>query len=94
MDRITDTHLRALCDRLNKLTGSPATAYERDASGKLVAQVGHFHISHAYGGVCLHRMANTGGGVTCPLSNGHGPKRELYEQLRAYIAGIELAKGL
>lgn len=93
MDRITDKHLTALCERLNKLTGSPLVPYAMDEERtRHVAQVGNFHISHAYGGVCLHRMSNTSGGVSCPLNAGHGPKRELYEQMRAMIAGVELAQ--
>lgn len=92
--RITDKDLAYLCERLNKLTGSPLVPYadSGNAHPHYVAQVGNFHISHAYGGVCLHRMSNTGGGVSCPLNAGHGPKRELYEQMRAMIAGIELAQ--
>ncbi len=84
MDRITEKQLDALCARLNKLTGSPEKPY---ADGK--ACIGNYHISHAYGGVCLHRMHNTGGGVSCPLSSGHAPKRELYAAMHAYIDGIE-----
>ena len=93
--RITDTDLRILCDRLNKLTGSPMEPYAPWIEGqpnKCRAQVGNFHISHATVGVCLHRMSNTSGGVSCPLNAGHGPKRELYEQMRAMIAGIELVQ--
>jgi len=49
-------------------------------------------LSHAYGGVCLHRMYNEGGGVTSPLSTGHIPKRELLGLLHAFINGIESQK--
>jgi len=87
MQRITDKHLQAKIDRLNKMTGSPATPY---ADGK--AQIGNYHLSHAYGGVCLHRMYNEGGGVTSPLSIGHIPKRELAGLLDAFMAGLEAAK--
>lgn len=90
-DRITDKHLDTLCDHLNKLTNSPATSYTRTADG-MRANIGNFHISHAYGGVCLHRMSNENGGVTTPLCYGHVPKRELYEQMRAFIAGIQFDK--
>lgn len=92
-DRITDKHLQALCDRINKLTGSPEKPYARDEStGRTRAQVGNFHISFAYGGVSLHRMSNESGGVSCPLGYGHGTKRELYEKMQAYIAGLEYAE--
>lgn len=91
-DRITDKDLDALCERLNKLTDSPTSSYRRLPEGGMRANVGNYHISHAYGGVCLHRMRNEGGGVTTPLCGGHVPKRELYEQMHAFIAGIEYGK--
>lgn len=87
MTRITDKHLQAKIDRLNRITGSPAAPY---IDGK--AQIGNFHLSHAYGGVCLHRMYNEGGGVSSPLSTGHITKRELAGLLDAYLAGIEFTR--
>jgi hypothetical protein len=84
MQRITDKHLDAIVDRLNSITNSPVVPYVNG-----VAQVGNYHISHAYGGVCLHRMYNDAGGVSSPLSTGHIPKRELAGLLHSFIAGIE-----
>jgi hypothetical protein len=88
-DRITDKHLDALAERLNKVTSSPAQSWAPDATGRNRACIGNYHISHAYGGVCLHRMSNESGGVTCPLIHGHVPKRELYDAMYNYIAGFE-----
>ena len=87
MDRITEKQLDALCLRLNRLTHSPETPY---TDGK--ANIGNFHISHAYGGVCLHRMYNAGGGITTPLNACHAPKRELYAALHAFLDGIEFGQ--
>jgi hypothetical protein len=87
MNRITEAHLQAKIDRLNKTTGSPAEPY---TAGK--ANAGCYHLSHAYGGVCLHRMYNDGGAVSSPLSTGHVSKRELAGLLDAYISGIESTK--
>lgn len=87
MTRITDKQLNAIADRLNKITNSPASPW---IDGK--AQIGNYHISHAYGGVCLHRMHNDGGGVTSPLSCSHVPKRELANLMWAFIAGINSTK--
>lgn len=83
-DRITNMHLEALAQRINKLTNSP-TEYMTDRK----INVGHFHISYAYGGACLQRTCNDGGGVTCPIDQGHVPKRELYEKMHAFIRGLE-----
>jgi hypothetical protein len=87
MSRITDKHLQAKIDWLNKITGSPVAPY---IEGK--AQIGNYHLSHAYGGVCLQRMHNESGGVSSPLSCGHIPKRELAGLLDAFIAGINTQK--
>lgn len=81
--RITDKDLAAVCARINAATGSPAAPW---VDGK--AQIGNFHISHAYGGVCLHRMYNAGGGVSTPLMGGHVPKRELFNAMHAYLSGL------
>lgn len=87
MNRITEKHLQAIVDHLNRITGSPAAPY---VDGK--AQIGNYHLSHAYGGVCLHRMHNDGGGVSSPLSTGHVTKRELAGLLHAFIAGINTSE--
>jgi hypothetical protein len=85
MNRVTEKDLEAIVNRINRITGSPAEPY---INGK--AQPGNYHISHAYGGVCLHRMSNTGGGVSSPLSIGHIPKRELAALMYAFINGLEV----
>jgi len=87
--RITDKHLEGMVARLNHLTGMPEAPYVKNAEGRLVAQIGNYHISRAYGGVCLHQICNESGGVHSPIMVGHVPKRELYNQLYAFIRGIE-----
>ncbi len=84
--RITDKELRAVIDRINVVTGSPAKPY---VDGK--PQAGCYHLSGAYGGVALHRMACTGTGVH-DIFYGHGTKRELYDKMQAWLAGYEHAK--
>lgn len=93
MKRITIKDLRAVCDRLNRVTGSPLTPYTRTDTA-FTANIGNFHISQAYGGYCLHRMHNSGGGVSTPLSGGHGPARDLYNEMHAYLRGFEAGQGL
>lgn len=90
--RITIANLEAVVDRINRATGSPSSPWRREGDRNR-ANIGNYHLSHAYGGVCLHRMCNESGGVTTPLGLGHVPKRELYEQLHAFVRGIEIAKG-
>lgn len=88
--RITEAMLEARIKYLNKLTNSPADPYTV-VDGRARANVGNFHLSHAYGGVCVHRMVNESGGVNTPINYGHVTKRECYDALNAYISGIEFA---
>lgn len=89
--RITIANLEAVVDRINRVTGSPSSPWRREGDRNR-ANIGNYHLSHAYGGVSLHRMCNESGGVTTPLGSGHVPKRELYEQMHAFLRGIEAAK--
>jgi hypothetical protein len=82
-NRVTEKQLQAIVDRINRITNSPAEPY---INGK--AQIGNYHLSHAYGGVSLHRMHNDGGGVSSPLSIGHVTKRELQNLMYAFICGL------
>jgi hypothetical protein len=91
--RITDKDLAGVVARINRTTGSPMDAYVRDESGRQVGQIGCYFLSHAYGGVSLHRMVGTGGGVSDVFSRGHVPKRELYECMHAFLRGFDAAKG-
>ena len=81
--RVTQSQLQAVVDRINRITQSPMVPYIGN-----IAQVGNYHLSNAYGSVCLHRMQNDGGGVSSPLSSGHIPKRQLLDLMYAYIQGL------
>ena len=81
--------LETLCQWINERTGSPLTPWSKDEQGRNTANVGNYHLSGAYGGVCLHRMHNTSGGVTTPLVSSHVPKRELEIAMRAFLSGLE-----
>ena len=81
--------LEKLCDWINEATGSPMTPYTGDENGNMRANIGNFHLSLAYGGVCIHRMANDGGGVTTPIFQAHLPKKEAEARMRAFLRGLE-----
>jgi hypothetical protein len=83
--------LEILLAQINTVTGSPATPYTRTVD-KFTANIGNYHLSGAYGGVCVHRMATDGGGVTTPIFHGHIPKREAEIAIRAFLAGIYAVK--
>jgi hypothetical protein len=88
MTRITERDLQAVCDRINRIMGTPMKPYEK-VGDKYVAQIGNYHLDHAYGGVNLVQMVNEGGGITCPLGQGHDTKRDLYNKMHAFINGLE-----
>ena len=92
MQRITEKQLESLVTLINEITGSPLEPYSRAADGKLNANIGNYHLSHAYGGVNVHRMVNHGGGINCPINHGYVTKRELYNAMHAYIRGLEHTK--
>lgn len=89
--RITIRDLNAVCSRINRLTKSPEQAYIKDVDNNYYAQIGNYHISRAYGGYSLHRMATAGGGVNDVLSIGHVPARELYNSMHNFIRGFNAA---
>lgn len=96
MNRITEKDLQAVCDRINRTLGMPMQAYELQLAegenpSKYIAQIGCYHLSHAYGGVALHRMYNDDGGVE-DIFGGHIPKRELYGKMHAFLAGLDAGK--
>lgn len=88
-NRITKSNLNGAIELLNSMTNSPTEPYAK-VEGKLVANVGNYHLSCAYGGYSLHHMANESGGVRDVFSRGHMPARELYELIHAYRRGFEL----
>lgn len=91
-NRVTDAQLKLVCDRINKTFNLPTEPYTKttDVLGndKWVPNVGVYHLSYAYGGVSLVRMANAGGGESDVLGRGHMPKRELYELMHAFLSGV------
>jgi hypothetical protein len=90
--RITRKHLEPVVARLNRETNSPASPWTCGEDGKYRANIGNYRLSGAYGGWSLHRMVNESGGVSDVFSCGHVPARDLYNQLHAYLRGIEFAK--
>jgi hypothetical protein len=91
MSRITESQLLSLVARLNNITGNPVNAYTETETG-FQASIGNFHLSHAYGGVALMQMCNEGGGCSMPLMQGHTTKRDCYDQIYAFVKGIEYAR--
>lgn len=92
MNRITKKQLIARIETINSILNRPATPYTKQADGKLIANIGNFSLSQAYGGYGVHLMVNDGGGVSTPIWYGHIPARDAYERLSAFISGLQFQK--
>jgi hypothetical protein len=88
---ITLKNLQSVVDRINTTTGSPVEQYST-VNGKLLANIGNYHLSGAYGGYALYRMDNLSGGITDISNSGYVSKRALYDLLHMYLAGYEAGK--
>ena len=91
MDRITEKMLQQMVKVLNNQAGTPQEPYTKGSDGKYTPNANCYHLDHAYGGVGLCQMCETGTGVRS-IIGGHMPKRELYDRLRAFIDGIAVGK--
>lgn len=87
MNRITEADLGAVCKRINLATNSPTETYVK-VGNEYVAQIGNYHIGFAYGGVSLHRMVNASGGISDVFGCGHTTKRDLYNRMHSFLAGL------
>jgi hypothetical protein len=96
MERITNVHLNAAVERINRVLGMPLEPYtsttNADGTVKYVANPGNFHLDFAYGGVSLHQFVGDAGGESDVLSCGHTTKRELFHLMHAFLRGIDTAK--
>ena len=87
MKRITHKDLEFLIDRINKATKSPLAAYTK-TDKEYKANIGNYHLDGAYGGVKLVRVCSDGGGIEEISLGGFGTKRELYQWMQAFLAGL------
>ena len=74
---ITLDNLKSVVDRINRSVGNPDPK-----------AIGHYYVDNAYGGWMLVQIDNTFGEVH-NVTTGYRSKRALYEQLFAFLSGIE-----
>lgn len=89
MERITQKDLEGLCNVINDAKGFEREPYNRSKPG-CNPNPNVYHLDYAYGGVKLVQMMDKGTGVR-DIFSGYGTKRELYNEMRAYIKGMEVA---
>ena len=90
--RVTRKDLDYLVTRINEITDSPQEYITTTPNGKFKANIGNYHIEGAYGGVRLSRVSTDGGGITTVSTTGFGTKKELYNWMSAFIAGLTANK--
>lgn len=90
--RTTIKNLQNVVDRINRDLGTPDTPYRQIDENHFEANVGNYHLSQAYGGVALHKMANTSGAAEDVFRSGHVSNANLYGLLHAFIAGYTTQK--
>lgn len=93
MERITQKDLKILVGRINKATNSPLASYtqngkEGERKPGFTANINNYHLDYAYGGVQLAQMVNIHGGIRIISTSGLGTKRELYNWMQAFLAGM------
>ena len=94
MERIKQTDLEYLVNRINEVTNSPRMCFKRNGEKSnrkigLTGNIGNYHLNYAYGGVQLVRIVSESGGIETTSTNGFGTKRELYNWMTAFLAGIK-----
>lgn len=89
--RISERDLENVCKRINKATGNKEAAATWDENGKTIYNIGTYIFDAAYGGYQFQQIVSDGGSVRTISSGGYVPKRELYNQMQAFLAGIEAA---
>jgi hypothetical protein len=85
--RINKAQLAAVLALINETTGHSTEAWTKGDDGRFRSNVGTYALDWAYGGVALVQFCNESGGER--NITGRGTKRETYNQMRAFLAGIE-----
>ena len=88
MERTTKRQLDFAVERLNAATGNALEPYTfNEAAGRHLANVGNYHIDHAYGGFQLCQMCNEGGGIRT-IQPYRGTKGEAWACITAILEVI------
>ena len=89
-NRITEANLQAVVDRINRTLNAPMESWTVRPEGGTRANIGNYHLSHAYGRVSLEVMLSEGGAVKRVC--GSSTKRELYNEMFAFLEGLEVPR--
>ena len=90
-DRINQSDLQAVVNRINRATGNNLDAVTRGDNGRLTRNIGTYIIDSGCGGYQLQRITSDAGSIR-NITIGYVSRRELYYQMQAFLAGIEASK--
>lgn len=93
-NRITEKQLQHLVNRINDVMGTPLTMFPADyaTNRDQGRNEGHYCLNFANGGVSLHqvgKLTRNGQGERDTLECGHTTRRDLFNQMHAYLRGAE-----
>lgn len=94
MEHVNGKMLNISINELNKITGNAVKPYTKIDDYHLQRNIGHYHIDNGYKGLALVQYVNIYGAVKLTFGYERLTKRALFEQLRTYIAGIQVGKEL
>jgi len=92
VDRVTVKQLNNVCESINRRFGLPLAPYTRNEDGTYTPNAGVYHIGQQYGGYSLDRMSDTPGCTGISVVIGTTTKRDLMNQMRAFVGGLTQAE--
>ena len=81
--------LNDLIKNLNDYHGEFPRPWDQQG-GQMVANVGNYHLSRAYGGFNVNQMANERGGCSEPAGHGHVSKKECFARIRSLFTAARI----
>lgn len=88
-NRVTKLDLYNMLSRINEKAGfSDSDKLWNQVNGQNVSTVGMYCLNGAYGGWQMARISNESGGQST-VTHGFVSKRELYNIMRAFLAGMD-----
>ncbi len=82
--RVTKKDLKNIVTRINNITKNPTEYFNSDGE----YNVGHYHLSGAYGGWNLYQTIEKTGACRDVLNIGHVSRPELQRAMFSYIQGL------
>ena len=89
MNTVTKSNLEYLVKQINIVSKNNIEPSYLKHDRKLFWHIGNYHLAGAYGGWKLEQIVNEHGGTKDIFHSGYSTKRELNNQLHAFLTGLE-----